>query len=163
MRMRKTIMWLLTTGLVVSCTPSTGLMVSAEEETPTLTVAIVQNANVENYDTNYLTQLIEQECGVNLEFQLLPTSIDDAKSKFALMASSGEKMPDVVCMEMTNLEVSEYGSKGIIVPMNEYLEDAEVTPNFNAIDDEGKAAIMQAITSPDGNIYTYLIRFQQPC
>ena len=35
-----------------------------------------------------------------------------------------------------------------------YLEDSEKTSNFNSIDEEGKSAILQAITSPDGNIYT---------
>lgn len=139
--------------MMVSSIPFTSAVVSAEE-TKTLTVAVIQNANVENYDTNYQTQLIEKECGVDIEFMLLPTAIEDAKSKLALMASSGEKMPDVICAEMTNLEVSEYGSKGIFLPINEYLENPEVTPNFNGIDEEGKEAMLRAVTSPDGNIYT---------
>lgn len=120
----------------------------------TLTIAIPQDANVEDYDTNYLTLMIEEECDVELEFLLLPTAINDAKSKLSLMASSGEKMPDVVCMNLTSLEVLEYGKNGVFIPMNDYLYDAEATPHFNAMDDEGKEAILQAITSADGNIYT---------
>ncbi len=119
-----------------------------------LTIAIPQDANVEDYDTNYLTSMIETECDVDIQFQLLPTAISDAKSKLSLMASSGEKLPDVVCMQMTSLEVLEYGMNGVFIPMNEYLYDAEATPYFNSMDDEGKEAILQAITSADGNIYT---------
>lgn len=120
----------------------------------TLTIAIPQDANVEDYDTNYLTNMIEEECDVELQFQLLPTAISDAKSKLSLMASSGEKLPDVVCMTLTDLEVLEYGMNGVFIPMNEYLYDAEAMPYFNGMDDTGKEAILQAITSADGNIYT---------
>ncbi len=123
-------------------------------ERKTLTIAIPQDANVEDYDTNYLTTLIEEECNVELEFLLLPTAINDAKSKLSLMASSGEKLPDVVCMKLTSLEVLEYGKNGVFIPMNDYLYDAEATPHFNNMDDEGREAILRAITSADGNIYT---------
>lgn len=133
---------------------SFGGFACAEESRETLTIAIPQNSNVEDYDTNYLTQLIEEECNVDLEFVLLPSAIADAKSKLALMASSGEKLPDVICMTLSSLEVSEYGAKGVFIPMNDYLYDAEATPYFNSIDEEGKEAILSGITSPDGNIYT---------
>ncbi|MDO5422121.1 MAG: extracellular solute-binding protein [Eubacteriales bacterium] len=152
MKTKKILAVMLAMGTVAAALPM-GSLASAEE-TPTLTIALSQNANVEDYDTNYLTQLIESECGINVEFLLLPTATEDAKSKLALMASSGEKLPDVVCMQLTSLEVSEYGSKGVFLPMNDYLDNAELTPNFNSIGDEDKAAILQAITSPDGNIYT---------
>lgn len=152
MKTKKMMSLMLATGIAASSVSFAGTVNA--EETKKLTVAIIQNANVENYDTNYQTQLIENECGVDIEFVLLPTAIEDAKSKLALMASSGEKMPDVICAELTSLEVSEYGSKGIFLPMNEYLENPEMTPNFNAIDEEGKEGILSGITSPDGNIYT---------
>lgn len=138
-------------GMMLTAVPFT---TGSAEETKVLTIALPQNANVENYDTNYLTQLLEKECNVDIQFMLLPTSLEDAKSKLALMASSGEKLPDVVCMQLTNLEVAEYGSKGVFQALNDYIGDASKTPNFNAIDEETRNAIVQAITSPDGNIYT---------
>ena len=138
-------------GMMLTAVPFT---TGSAEETKVLTIALPQNANVENYNTNYLTQLLEKECNVDIQFMLLPTSLEDAKSKLALMASSGEKLPDVVCMQLTNLEVAEYGSKGVFQALNDYIGDASKTPNFNAIDEETRNAIVQAITSPDGNIYT---------
>lgn len=133
---------------------SFGGLAGAEEGKDTLTIAIAQNANVEDYDTNYLTQMIEKECNVDLKFILLPAASADAKSKLALMASSGEELPDVICMNLSSTEVSEYGAKGVFIPLNDYLYDDEKTPYFNSIAEEDKKAILSAITSPDGNIYT---------
>lgn len=102
-----------------------GTQAEAGEEKETLTIGLAQNSNVEDYETNYLTQLIEQECNVNLEFVYLPSAVDDAKSKFAIMASSNTTLPDVVVVannQFTDLEIADYGSKGIFIPLNEYLE-----------------------------------------
>lgn len=151
MKKRRQIAAAMALGMMLTAVPFT---TGSAEETKVLTIALPQNANVENYDTNYLTQLLEKECNVDIQFMLLPTSLEDAKSKLALMASSGEKLPDVVCMQLTNLEVAEYGSKGVFQALNDYIGDASKTPNFNAIDEETRNAIVQAITSPDGNIYT---------
>lgn len=151
MKKRRQIAAAMALGMMLTAVPFT---TGSAEEAKVLTIALPQNANVENYDTNYLTQLLEKECNVDIQFMLLPTSLEDAKSKLALMASSGEKLPDVVCMQLTNLEVAEYGSKGVFQALNDYIGDASKTPNFNAIDEETRNAIVQAITSPDGNIYT---------
>lgn len=145
-------------------TVSLSMIVLAEDtagEPRVLTIAIQQNANVEDYTTNYETKLIEEACNVKLEFQFLPTSFDDVKTKLALMVSSGEKLPDVICMQLSNQEVFEYGSKGVFLPLNDYLNDAEKTPNFNSIPEEDHQAIQKAITSPNGNIYS-LSKWQEP-
>lgn len=149
---KKAMAAILAAGTLASAFPF-GTAVSAEE-TPVLTIAIQQDANVENYDTNYQTKLIEEGCNVDLQFQLLPASLEDAKTRLALMASSGEKMPDVICLKLSNLEIAEYGANGVFLPMNDYLDNAEATPYFNDIPEEDKESILTAITSPDGNIYT---------
>lgn len=38
--------------------------------------------------------------------------------------------------------------------MNDYLDNPETAPNFNAIPEEEKQAILDTITSADGNIYS---------
>lgn len=131
-----------------------GIAASAEEA-ETLTVGISQNSNVEDYETNYLTQLIESECNVNLEFVYLPSSVDDAKSKFAIMASSGTTLPDVMVVsgQFSDLEIADYGSKGIFIPLNDYMENEELAVNFLAIPEEDRSKMIEAATSPDGNIY----------
>lgn len=117
-----------------------------------LTVALSQNSNVENYDTNYLTVLLEKELGADLEFVYLPSSPEDAKSKLSIMISSNTELPDVIINpNLTALEVADYGSKGVFLPMNSYLEDAEY---FNQIAEKDRESLIQATTAPDGNIYS---------
>lgn len=70
-------------------------------ERETLTVGVVKSSYVEDYDTNYLTQMIEEGCNVDLEFVYLPGTVEDAKSKFAVMASSGTTLPDVVIQKIS--------------------------------------------------------------
>lgn len=146
------------TGLFTGCgaenEPEEKQQTEQKEENgkETLTVGIAQNSNVEDYDTNYLTQLLEEELNVNLEFSYLPSSPDDAKSKFAIMVSSNTKLPDVIINpELSALEIADYGSKGVFIPLNSYLEDAEY---FNQIDEADKERMIQATTAPDGNIYS---------
>lgn len=141
----------MTAGLFVP-----GTQAEAGEEKETLTIGLAQNSNVEDYETNYLTQLIEQECNVNLEFVYLPSAVDDAKSKFAIMASSNTTLPDVVVVannQFTDLEIADYGSKGIFIPLNEYLENKDLAVNFSQIPEEDQEKMISASTSPDGNIY----------
>lgn len=147
--------WVAALGAALMALSSCSIVMAEETTEPeVLTIAIQQDANVEDYETNFQTQLIEEGCNVKLEFQLLPTSDEDAKTKLALMISSGEKLPDVICMELSNLEVFEYGTKGVFLPMNDYLYDAEKMPYFNSIPEQDLHSILEAITSPDGNIYT---------
>lgn len=123
-------------------------------EREVITLAIAQNANVENYDTNHQTLLLEEALGIDIEFVYLPSAKEDAKSKLALMISSGSELPDVIINPedaLTHLEVAEYGSQGIFLPLNEYMDDAEY---FNMIADEDKEQLISASTAPDGNIYT---------
>ena len=42
------------------------------KEEVTITVGLRANANIENYDTNYYTGMLEEVTGVNLEFMLFP-------------------------------------------------------------------------------------------
>lgn len=106
----------------------------------TLTVGVVKSSYVEDYDTNYLTRLIEEECNVDLEFVYLPGTTADAKSKFAVMASSGTTLPDIVIQEnfFSGTELLDYGSKGIFIPLNDYISDESKAVYFSQIPEEDR-------------------------
>lgn len=124
-----------------------------------ISIALKQASNVENYETNYLTTLLEDEFGIDIDFMLLPADGGDAKSKFAVMASSNTELTDIVFnVNFTTLEIADYGSKGIFIPLNDYLTDAGKMPYFNEIPAEDKDSILVNSTSPDGNIY-YMSKF----
>lgn len=117
-----------------------------------ITIGIRQHSNVENYDTNYFTKLVEDELNVDLQFSCLPSSMTDSKSKFAVLVSSNEKLPDMIIdIGLSPLDVIDYGTKGIFISLNSYLDKAE---NFNKIPEDDRNAIRQYLTAPDGNIYS---------
>lgn len=121
----------------------------------TIVIGIQQDRFIDNYDENYLTQKLEQDCNINIEFYLLPSESTEVKSKLSLMATNASDMPDILITNaaLSNEMILDYGSKGILQPLNTYLADAAITPNFAAIPEEDKAAMLAAITMPDGNIY----------
>lgn len=126
-------------------------------ETRKITIALQQNTLVEDYETNYMTQKIEEDLNIEIEFMFLPADSNDAKTKISLMANGTGDMPDVIMMNMTGTEVAQYGAAGVFLPLEEYLADASLMPNINALKEEypeDMDVILPAITSPDGHIYS---------
>ena len=92
------------------------------QETEVLTILMQQDVLVEDYDTNAFTLWIEEACGVDLQFELLPAG-NDGTDKLALMLSSGQALPDVINMQMSVLEDYIYGTAGIFIDLTDYYED----------------------------------------
>lgn len=122
----------------------------------TLLVGLTTSAMVTDYDNNYFTQYLEDKLGFDLEFYMLPAENTETRTKVALMATSNESLPDVLVVDnhLTTEMILQYGSSGFFMPLNEYLEDASVMPNYNAIPDEDRAAMDKAQTMADGNMYS---------
>lgn len=128
---------------------------STSGEKEKLVIALQTNSFITDYDDNYYTNLLEDELGIELEFYLLPSDTTELRTKVSLMVASKDDMPDIFCVDnsLTAETILDYGSKGAFIPLNDYLEDASKSPNFNAIPDEDKANILRDTTSADGNIY----------
>lgn len=124
----------------------------AEGDRPTITIAVQSNPNVEDFDTNHYTQLIEEAMQVNLEFLELPSKADEALTKLSLMVSSGEKLPDVINMYLNEATIYDYASKGIFIKQNDYLMDPDIAVNFNQIPE--KDFIYTTSKMADGNVYS---------
>lgn len=127
----------------------------------TLTIAIQTYSFITDYDDNYLTKKLEEELGINIDFHLLSADAGEVATQISLLASSGQKMPDIICTgSLSDEAVLEYGSKGILIPLNDLVTDPEKAPNFNAIEsEEDKASMLKASTSADRNIYS-LVTFE---
>lgn len=66
-------------------------------------------------------------------------------------------MPDIIMMALGGSEILQYGHTGVFLDLKDYLNDSSITPNFNTIKEENPEdmeAILKAITSPDGGIYS---------
>ncbi|WP_099467260.1 type 2 periplasmic-binding domain-containing protein [Konateibacter massiliensis] len=125
----------------------------------TLTIALQTNSFITDYEENYLTKKLEEDLGIDIEFQFLSADAEEAKTQIALMVASKQNMPDVICSgTLTPESILEYGSKGVFIPLNDWINDPEKAPNFNAIQsEEDKASMLRASTSADGNIYSLTI------
>ena len=133
---------------------STGGNVAAEDNT--LKIAIHTNTFITDYEDNYLTHYFEDKLGIEIEFELLPATNADATTKVSLMANGGGELPDILLFsELTAETITQYGKDGLFLPIQGYLTDTSVMPNFNKIPDEDKTRMLTAVTMSDGNIYAF--------
>lgn len=129
---------------------------SEEPSDNKLLVAIQSSDLVTDYDENYLTNYLEEKLGMEIEFYLLPPGTDELRTKVSLMATSGEDLPDVLLVSnaLSPEMILQYGSSGVFLNLNEYLADASITPNYNAIPEQDKKIMELAQTMADGNMYS---------
>ena len=118
-----------------------------------IVVGIQTNAFVTDYEDNLFTKKLEEELNVDIEIYELPSNIDELQTKLGLMANAGSGMPDVIIAELSSGSVYNYGSNGVFVPLNDYLADESISPNWTAIPEEDQKSMLTAMTSSDGNIY----------
>lgn len=129
-------------------------------EEATLTIGLAQSVNVENYDTNYFTQYIEEKTGINLEFVYFSGSSSDVATQLALMISSGEKLPDIL-WDLNGVELStvyEYGEDGYFIDLNSYFDEYShfFTEGYELLSDAAKVNIFAKGTDPsNGALYAF--------
>ena len=108
---------LLTLLLCASAAP-----VLAEEEVPTIGIAISDAINVEDFETNTMTLMLEEACGVDLTFDVYPST--DYNSKINMMISAGgSELPDVVFVDPSDAELISWIESGVLLPITEYPFD----------------------------------------
>lgn len=120
-------------------------------EGKTLHIGIATERFITDYENNAFTNYLEEKLNINLEFTVY--SETEWTTQFSLAAASGETLPDVLCAGMSLGDVSGYGEDGIFVPLNEYLDNPDISPNWYAIPEEDRATMLSSMTSTDGNIY----------
>ena len=103
------------------------------------------------YQNNYVTDWIEEKTNIHLNF-VYDVDGDDAKTKLNLVMTDPNNLPDLfLATGWTKTELQSYGQQGLIIPMNDLLEDA---PNWKAMNEECPMRRADLVMS-DGNIYTY--------
>ena len=88
-----------------------------------LVIGIQQNTKVLSYDDNYLTKLLEEKTGVDIEFMFFASGQADARQQLALMVAGGEKLPDIICGFLDDAMRSELGNEGYLIDHTPYLQD----------------------------------------
>ena len=144
---------LISIGLLQVLTGQTGCAPPSREE---IVISIPYSEYVRNVDTNYYKLWLEAQTGLSIRFDIIQDkySVDYLESAVA----SGHVQSDAFFSIFGKAEsdgynsiVQEFGEKGYILPLNQYIEQSEyLNAIFEAFTDYDLRA---AMTSPDGNIY----------
>ncbi|MCZ7540930.1 MAG: extracellular solute-binding protein [Anaerolineae bacterium] len=114
-----------------------------------LTIMIVPASNIENFETNAFTLWLEEQTGLDLQFQVVPSS--DAQAKLNVTLASGQ-LPDVFAgFSISEAMLAQMGADGLFVPLNDMIE--QYGYESKRIFTEERPHLLPLITSPDGNIY----------
>lgn len=127
-----------------------------EASSETITIGIVDNQYIQDIDTNYYKEWLEEQLGIKLEFYVFPEEY--TAEYLDRMFKSGNIPVDALFSfpvsedsNFTNSVLQEYGQLGYILPLNRYIENSafmqELFADFSAYD------LKNVLTSPDGNIY----------
>ncbi|ANY70929.1 ABC transporter substrate-binding protein [Paenibacillus sp. BIHB 4019] len=116
-----------------------------------ITMFAVQESGID-LTTNKFTKFVEEK--FNMKFKFDTTPPDGAKEKRQISLASGD-YPDAYMLpgyidQFSQADVLKYGKQGVIVPLNDLIE--QYAPNIKAAME--KDADLKAFnTAPDGNIY----------
>ena len=125
------------------------------KETVTLTVGIRQHSNVEDYETNYLTNWLEEMANVDLQFVEYPDG--EMAEKIRLMAAAGgDDLPDILICNLDDATVNELAENEMILPLDDYYKNCSVyyKEGFERVLSEQGTDLYKLIEAGDGHIYT---------
>ena len=88
-------------------------------EPVTLTIGIPTHTMVTDYEDNFMTKMIEEETGIDLEFVFYPST--ETATVIDLALASGDELPDIILYPFGDNTAS-YGAQGYFQPLNEYFE-----------------------------------------
>jgi putative aldouronate transport system substrate-binding protein len=142
--------------LVVGLVQAQGVAVTPAGELPivteptTIRIMMVQTTGVQDYNNgNRYTEWLEEQTGLNLEFEIVPSA--DAQAKLNVTLASGE-LPEVLAgFNMDAGLVAQQGAEGQFLPLNDLIEEYGYWTK--AAFYEERPHLLSLITSPDGNVY----------
>jgi len=126
------------------------LTVNAEAEKPIITIGRAATTLIEDYETNAFTLILEESLGVDIQVE----EYSEANTKLNLLVAANEKLPDVINFSLDDATVTQYGSTGVFVPLNDYFADPDLAPNFQALDDDIQKFMLSSTRMADGNNYS---------
>lgn len=126
----------------------------------TLTLCFAENPLVTDYYDNYFTNWLEEQTGIKLEFELLPT--DEPTRKLELLIASESELPDILLMNLSVVARDSYGADGVIIALDDYIDEYFHHLRIEAAKANdyypfGELAehLIKVSRSPDGNLYAF--------
>lgn len=144
----------MTLGLMTGCGGSED---KSSKGNNTLTVGVVQNAQITSYDDNAFTKYIEESLGIDIKFEYFSSRSSDYIQQLTLRSASGETLPDVIwgfqAMDINTM--NDFGEEGYFIDLTELIE--KHAPNYKAkfatLPEELQKRINRKGTSEDGAWY----------
>ncbi|MFB9276639.1 extracellular solute-binding protein [Cohnella cellulosilytica] len=119
------------------------------KERATLKVLAVQVPYVQDYETNDFTKYFEELTNVHVDWSFAPPQ--EAQEKLNLALTSGD-LPDVIVgFGVSTSQQMVYGQQGIFLKLNDLIDTYGVETKRLF---EKYPEVRQAITAPDGSIYS---------
>lgn len=118
----------------------------------TLTVAVSGHPKIEDFNTNLMTLMLEEQCNVDLVIDEYPST--DYITKLNLMVmSGGSELPDVLVGKPGDEMVFSWAKANAIIPLTQYYEDPSISVNLHEAVERTGVNFFSHIVSPDNEIY----------
>ena len=121
-------------------------------EPVTITMGFPEPSSVLDMDTNKYTVFLEEQTGINIEFEFFPAT--NPVEKVQMLLASNSELPDVLMnLKLTANILMEYGgNQGFFYPLNDYIEEYGHWTQI-MYKDAANPNVEKLMTSVDGNIY----------
>ncbi len=121
-----------------------------------IVITMPYTENIRSIDTNYYKLWLEEQTGLSIQFNIIQEN--QTADYLRAMFSSGYVKSDAFFSMLDgedyagwSVVLQEFGEKGYIIPLNDYVEESvylnKIFDGFAGYD------LREAMTSPDGNIY----------
>lgn len=119
-------------------------------EPVTLTIGLIRNIGVADYDTNHFTRWLEEQLNINLEFVFFEGTDSEAFQQLGLMVAGNQELPDILWrFQLPEQTVFEYGQDGYFLDLKEYIENSEyVSKNLEAFTETELQRFWSKATDP---------------
>lgn len=125
--------------------------ISLAEEKEVLTVWIPAPEETIDLPTNEVVKWLEEQTSIHIDWQIVDSQSQN--EQLNLLLSSGVELPDIILCDFSAAQLIQYGSEGILTPINDLLdqygENAKAFIKAMTGSDD-----WSVITAPDGNIYS---------
>jgi len=125
---------------------------ASAEDKPVITIAVSAATNVEDFNTNNQTLLIEEAVGVDMQFEVYPNVDYNTKINMMIM-TGGAELPDVIFVTPSDAELLNWTGSGLLIPLTEYYADKELSKNIWDTVERTGSDWTKMMTLADGNIY----------
>jgi putative aldouronate transport system substrate-binding protein len=120
------------------------------DEPVKISIGLVKNDSVEDYETNTYTKRIEEMANVDLEFVLFPSV--ETQTKFSAMLAAREPFPEIIDRDLSG-SLYQFIDAGVLLPLDDYYENLTYYMR-PFLDDPENASVMPYLYSPNGHIYS---------